>query len=488
MRIKIGSSYIFDAASSASTSDTPNIPDGAAILLLCDSTPYDGDGPSESIRYRMTTNGAELAFTLVLSADSAADLTTLRDDITTALTKTRETVTWESVAGTTLQAFPITDYAAYDAQVEIHYQSDDQCELYCMLSFAKYPETSGSGGTGGAGAGGLVGGIESAVQQAVFGGLVITLSGMFRETGSSARANAMAWVNTVRNRDTNALTDLAWLPAASVARINRIDIQDVTESTDGATARATITPVEMSQELTDLDAKIREVNFTVGFTPRVIDDIGGYDVVISGSFDTKNMGNATWNASESADGVLSASEFNTAIGVLMPVAKTRLPDGGTSFVLQSVRRDAEGTDGKNGFTITGITEGGSNPYVSFSETITYKATRNASYVDDYEGGTWEFQGKRVSIGWVTHNVSAVRIGAAPVYTPPTLSQAAVWKRDDATSTKTVKPTRVSSPAGNAGDSYVLHRLEATVVYREVSPPNIFSTREGGICADLVGIE
>jgi hypothetical protein len=486
MRVKLGSSTIFD--SDGSTSATDNKPAGADIYLYMDDGAIDSD-PAPNVTWQTSTTGATVTFWVGVQADTAANLKTAADDVEAAIHGVGD-CTIERAADTTLTEFKTStgDYLRASGQVE-HYWSDLGCNLRCTLTFDSTPEAASSGGAGEA-VDGLATPLETQVQRGSWGGLQCQIRANFLgDESTSARAKAITFANQVRNRDDTAVAGLEWLPAENVLRIASEDFTPIVPETDTEASQGglTITLVQMSTELAGLIEKIRLADWNCDITgmsmPQDSGAVGQFMVDCSVAMSVKIDGDNTFDAADTPNARLTTAERNAALALIWTKVKASLPQFAT-FKILDAHISPEGTEGRYECNIKAIANGGSNPMLSFSSSVKILDTRNSTLMMDTLGASREYSNRNPSRRTVQHRYAAQQVGVAPTYFKPAgigngwIKTASDLEKDTA---QTVTYPTIGGIAD--GGNVTQYSRQWNVVYQEARASDVGASIAGTIFED-----
>ena len=458
-RVKIGS-YIVDADGNSSST--------AGVTLLPDSS-QGLDGTPMGWRWEIEQQHARAIFNCHVSAATVSELVTAREALESAvLDPSYADVVLESDDNVTLKLFSLASglYTEVRGAVTV-YDGELDCIVECSIIFTRAQPSAGSESAGSAmSPDGLVGAIQAIAARAPGGLLQLTLGADFRDTsGSSAKNNAYAWIDKVRDRNGT----VAWLDTddSTDLRVFSDDVGFSVGSSSAALAgraRATIVLRQFPADLASLAAwqlpGIRDIVYNIDVQPRQMHANAGspgHSLTVTGIIQAKIEGLALYDANDSDPADLSDAQFVAAIDALKGVVKTRL--GGIEIRPLGLRR-GRAVHGEIAFTLSGI----STDVVLWEEDVHFNDDATNSIVADTSGKEWNYVGGLARIESVTHTLRVIRFAMPESYrTPDELKD---WLRQRGGVSKE-RSFRVIT-AELSGTPISLHETYYQVTYRKVN--------------------
>lgn len=403
--ITIGS-YVISTDESASTTD--------GVTLM----PFDLDQPTLSLfRPRITTDASEITFYAHVNATSTATLKTRVDAVTTAIQAGGDSVV--KFGDDTIYQIQLAGggYQSSTGECDVEYGELDAV-VSCRLRYVRFQPSAG-GGSGGSVTNptGLTGSVQFAVGRGPSGRLRVVASAIFKdESGTDARANALAWV-----RDFYATQSLPdFLPGSN--RLRRVDDTVAVEPADedvtiAGQAAASVTLEDIGSDLTDLNQLVNRAAVAVSLQTPELDVLGGAAprlVTVSGNFEIKTDGSATWDASDSVP-TITIEILRTAVDVLYDSALERL--GLTRGEMQQLTGDLNASqEGSISFQITAATQ--DSRYVTYEEDLAASVTSNVSYTGNYGGGETAHLAGAEGEATITHTLTIEALNSGVSYQRP----------------------------------------------------------------------
>lgn len=416
-RVYIGS-YVIDAADTSSSSTTSGVQLDVADL---DSPVIVQKGASE---YRWPIMYA------VVTAASEAALKTAVDAVEAAIRNcSGKTIKYEETNGTTLFQMAAEEWPTCKADV-----LTDTAGLTAEIAFSFIGEQAGPVAGGAADEPGLTapinwqyqqggGGIAGMVAQAQFGPTIVSGS-----ITAGARANALAWVNKLRNTANYP----AWLSTAfrllepTVEFEQKLNQATITESSYDP-ALVTITfkelPATLAAITATFDANVIGVAFDVfegnrAPLPGRAGSLPGTDVTVSGSFTLKTESNTTWNSSDTslADNAMIAKAADVAAGCITMFQAVYGPRLGIAqFGKTQVHIDpTTGVGSFNAYFAGNVT------IFLWDEQTTLRNVEQKVHSRATDGTDWKYEMKGGPIRILDHSLRIV--ASSPIsYQPPMLS-------------------------------------------------------------------